>query len=341
MLVVNDSRVVPARLRLRKKRVARPRCCYSNPGPGLRPPGSPGPPGATVAAGHRALRRRRASAGGGGTPGRGGQAGQGPRRRPGRLRGARPAPLHPHGARRPGPVPDRLRRHDRAVGGRADGRAAPHTEPRWTCAGSGGQLRATSTWPSVWGRSGRSTPSTSRTTRCTPSATACPGDVGGVPGRERSGGRRRHDHGAGPGDGGRHRRARGPHRAVHPPGHHFSVVDVLMTNFHQPRAPCSCCSRPSPARAGGTSTKALSPGLQVPLVRRRHARVAHMALQADRHVHTSTPPMAARAGRLETRGGDGPDAVLHAGRARGRRQALSAATWRNSGRRSCWPTPTT
>ena len=55
-------------------------------------------------------------------------------------------------------------------------------------------------------------------------------------GRRRQGRRRRHHRGAGPGVRCRPRRARGPHRPVHPPGYEFRVVDRLLTNFHLPRS---------------------------------------------------------------------------------------------------------
>ena len=86
----------------------------------------------------------------------------------------------------------------------------------------------------------RSPPTRSRTTRCTPSATGCrAATVDAVPATRPPaacvavGHHRR----AGPRVGGRRRRARGPHRPVHPRRPPPSrVVDRLLTNFHVPRS---------------------------------------------------------------------------------------------------------
>ena len=132
MLVLNTSRVVPARLPSARRAGGRPRFCSSSPAAARL--GGPRAARPAPAAGHGPLRRRTARAPGGRAPGRRFQAGAGPwpqpRCRPGgagAASGARggTAALYPRPAGRPRALPDRLRRPPRERRS-ADGGAAPH-----------------------------------------------------------------------------------------------------------------------------------------------------------------------------------------------------------------------
>ena len=155
-LVVNNSRVVPARLRLQKATGGAAEVLLLEPWP--EPPahlGSPGAPGPQAGARDRAVR------------GRASPSWRSGKRLPegARLvrawsttwaRSARLAlpPYITSPARRRRPLPDGVRRPSRERG-RTDGRAAPHSTSARRVRRSVGRPSPISTWPSGWARSGR------------------------------------------------------------------------------------------------------------------------------------------------------------------------------------------
>ena len=220
LVVVNDTRVVPARIPTRAAEAAR--CCCSS---------------AARTASGRGSRGRRAGCA------RGARYGPvellehlGEGRWRLRLDGepageVAAAAVHRRAARRSRALPDRLRAR-RRLGRRADRGAALH-------AGAAGRARRRARDAARRARhvpAGRRS-TTSRSTRCTASATRCAPEAWERIRGGRARARRRHDDGARARDARARRAARGPHRrSSSRPGFEFRRVDALLTNFHLPRS---------------------------------------------------------------------------------------------------------
>ena len=213
------------------------------------------------------------------------------------------AALHHHGAR---PIPSATRPPTPTGPGRSPRPPPGSTSPR-RCSTRCGPRAPRSrpwSWSSGWAPSGRSPPTRSRSTRCTPSATACPQAT--MAACERA------DRVVAIGtttvraleSAAATRRARGPHRAVHPrrPTVRAGRTRCSPTST-SPARRCSCSSTRSSGPAGASSTtRRCARGLPVPQLRRRHvpARGARMTLSME--VTATAGP--ARAGTIRTARGE-------------------------------------
>ena len=312
LLVVNDTRVIPARLRAaagdrRRRRGAAARSARRR-APHV---GGAGAPGAQAARPARCCSpptaRRSSRSAPAPRP-----ATRSPstcsRRRPARaldaVRRGAAAALHHGAARRPRALPDRLRRPTRARRPRRP--PACTSPPRCSTALGRARRRAwrRSSWSSGSTRSSRSTVDDPTTTGCTASATACPPRRWRPAGGADAGGRRRHHDGAGA------RVARPPPASstgrtapLHPPA--LRVAAGRRAAHQLPPAPHDAADDDRRLRRAALA-RPLRHGagrrLPVPLLRRRHAAASGRRDDGAGHASTSTATDGAGARRHRPHG---------------------------------------